>query len=226
MTGTDLKSARVAARRTQVEAAKKLGVTQAYLSMVERGVRRVSPELGSRAMAVLDFPPTVLPLKDESATRGAGWFKERLGGLGYSGFQYLGGAKVNPAQLLMDALDSDDLDSRVTEALPWVPLAFPLLDWDWLTSRAKLKDRQNRLGFVVSLASEAAATAQADALASSLRKRADALEHSRLAAEDTLCKASMTQAERKWLREHRTPTARHWNLLSDLNLEQLAYVSV
>ena len=57
----------------------------------------------------------------------------------------------------MAALDSDDLDSRVTEALAWLPLAYPHLDWDWLTANAKLRDRQNRLGFVGVLARQAAA---------------------------------------------------------------------
>ena len=39
---------------------------------------------------------------------------------------------------------------------------------------------------------------------------------SRLAPEDTFCHDSMTQAERVWLREHRSPTAAHWNLLTDM----------
>jgi hypothetical protein len=34
----------------------------------------------------------------------------------------------------------------------------------------------------------------------------------------------MTQAERKWLRRNRPPKARHWNLLTDLDVKHLAYV--
>jgi hypothetical protein len=42
--------------------------------------------------------------------------------------------------------------------------------------------------------------------------------------EDTLASESMTHAERKWLRQHRPAKARHWNLLTDLEVRHLAYV--
>jgi hypothetical protein len=35
----------------------------------------------------------------------------------------------------------------------------------------------------------------------------------------------MTQTERAWLREHRSPAAAHWNLLTDMKEEHLAYAS-
>ena len=50
------------------------------------------------------------------------------------------------------------------------------------------------------------------------------LERSRLANEDTLCKASLSRAERNWLRQHRPDAAVHWNLLTDLKAEDLQYV--
>jgi hypothetical protein len=53
-----------------------------------------------------------------------------------------------------------------------------------------------------------------------------ALEPSRLAREDTLCKESMTRAERTWLRSHRPKSAEHWNLLTDLTVEQLDHVAI
>ena len=167
--------------------------------MVERGTRPVSSELASRAMDVFEVSATALPLgKYEHASRGELYFKQSLGALGYSGFAYLRGpVKVNPAELLMAALDSENLDSRVTEALPWVPVAYPKMDWDWLTMNAKVHDRQNRLAFVVSLASQVAEKRGNAGLAKSLFERAGTLERSRLAGEDTLCKESMTQAERK-----------------------------
>lgn len=34
----------------------------------------------------------------------------------------------------------------------------------------------------------------------------------------------MTQAERNWLRTHRTSAAAHWNLLTDLKAEHLVHV--
>src|ERR1035438_680372 len=151
MNGVELKNARKAHEWTQAQAAARLAVTQAYLSMVERGERAVSSELARRAVEVLEVPATVLPVGEyQRRNRDAGFYQTMLGTLGYPGFAYLrGSARLNPVELLMEALDSDDLDSRVTEALAWLPLAYPHLNWVWLTTNAKLQDRQNRLGFVV-----------------------------------------------------------------------------
>jgi hypothetical protein len=49
------------------------------------------------------------------------------------------------------------------------------------------------------------------------------LEDARLAREDTLCRESMPQRERSWLKAHRPATAEHWNLLTSLTPEQLPY---
>jgi hypothetical protein len=124
----------------------------------------------------------------------------------------------------MAALDCDNPDPRVIEGLPWLPLAYPDLDWDWLTRNAKLRDRQNRLAFVVALASEVAAIEGNGSVADTLSDRVRQLEPFRLAAEDTLCRESITRAERKWLRTHRSATAEHWNLLSDLIVDHLDHV--
>ncbi len=127
--------------------------------MVERGERAVSSELASRAVDVFEAPATALPLTEyQTRARDAGFFQSMLGSLGNPGFAYLRGpVRMNPAEVLMEALDSDYLNSRVTEALAWLPLAYPHLNWDWLTANAKLQDRQKRLGFVVELARRAAA---------------------------------------------------------------------
>jgi transcriptional regulator with XRE-family HTH domain len=226
MTGVELKSARKASSWTQAQAATRLGITQAYLSMVERGERAVSSELASRAVKVLEVSATALPLAEyQTRTRDAGFFQTMLGSLGYPGFAYLpSSVRLNPVELLMEALDSDDLDSRVTEALAWLPLAYPHLNWDWLTANAKLRDRQNRLGFVVELARQAAEKGGSSQVGEELAARVAKLESSRLAKEDTLCRESMTRAERTWLREHRPESAKHWNLLTDLTVEQLDHV--
>jgi transcriptional regulator with XRE-family HTH domain len=226
MTGVELKNARKASSWTQAQAATRLGVTQAYLSMVERGERAVSSELASRAVKVLEVSATALPLAEyQTRTRDAGFFQTMLGSLGYPGFAYLpSSVRLNPVELLMEALDSDDLDSRVTEALAWLPLAYPHLNWDWLTANAKLQNRQNRLGFVVELARQAAERGGSSQVGEELAARVAKLEPSRLAKEDTLCKESMTRAERAWLRKHRPESAEHWNLLTDLTVEQLDHV--
>jgi transcriptional regulator with XRE-family HTH domain len=224
--GAQLKQARLAASCTQQEAAQKLGITQAYLSMLERGSRPVSTELASKAVEVFEVSATALPFQDHNTGfRDDTFFASALGALGYGGFSHLRPtARINPAELLMDALDRDNLDSRVTEALPWLPVAYPEMDWDWLTQSAKLRDRQNRLAFVVALASQAAERKGNAGLAAALADRVRMLEPSRLASEGTLCRESMTRAERKWLRTHRSPVAGHWNLLTDLVPEHLDHV--
>src|SRR5258707_1343275 len=56
-----------------------------------------------------------------------------------------------------------------------------------------------------------------------LSEYAGVLERSRLVREDTLCHESLTAAERKWLRENRPAEARHWNLLTDMRVENLVH---
>lgn len=62
----------------------------------------------------------------------------------------------NPAGVLFDALNEADVETRVAEGLPWLALTYVDMDWEWLVQNAKVKDRQNRLGFAVSLATEVA----------------------------------------------------------------------
>jgi len=58
-----------------------------------------------------------------------------------------------------------------------------------------------------------------------LRELEAELERSRLAREDTLCRALMPDRERQWLMERRPPEARHWNLLTDWRPEFLPYAT-
>jgi hypothetical protein len=132
---------------------------------------------------------------------------------------------ANPAEVLLAALRQDSLESRLTEALPWVVLKYPELDWDWLVERAKVHDVQNRLGFVVAMARQLAERGQNKAVSSRLLALEGKLSRSRLADEGTLCHESMTQAERKWLRAHRSEGASAWNLLTDLKAEDLPYAA-
>lgn len=225
MTGAVLRTARESANLSQEEAAAKLGLTQAYLSMVENGRRRVSPSLASQVLKVFEVPATALPLDLSEPRR---WtddeWKAQLGALGYPGFAYLSEKpRHNPAQVLFQALNQDDLDARVVEALPWLVFTYADMDWEWLVRNAKLKDRQNRLAFVVALAEALARNKGNSERAKELAACRLSLEPSRLAKEDTLCHDSMTKAERKWLRRNRSREARLWNLLTDLDVRHLAY---
>jgi len=54
--------------------------------------------------------------------------------------------------VVLSALASADLDTRLAEALPWVLLEHPDLRWQWLVRAAKVNDLQNKLGFVTNVA--------------------------------------------------------------------------
>lgn len=212
---------------TQREAATRLGVSQTYLSLVENGRRALSKPLARKVQRDFEVPATELPVdvthaspNDPQAVANA------LAALDYPGFTHLrGGRRVNPAQLLLTALRMPDLEPRLVEALPWVVWQHPALNWPWLIGQAKLHDLQNRLGFVVALASRVAEVHGQPDTSAVLAAVEGQLEPSRLVREDTLCRESMPQAERRWLRQRRPALAQHWNLLTGLVLEHLSYAS-
>ncbi|MGH9847023.1 MAG: hypothetical protein ACREEM_50650, partial [Blastocatellia bacterium] len=160
---------------------------------------------------------------DKPSVADEGTLAAELAALGYPGLSHLKsrGKKKNPAELLLSALGKDHLDSRLIEALPWVVLKFPDLNWRWLTNAAKVSDLQNRLGYVTSVARRLAELRGEREKAALLATEESALERSRLVREDTLCHESLTDAEKRWLRKNRPPEARHWRLLTDLTPEQL-----
>jgi transcriptional regulator with XRE-family HTH domain len=229
MDGGALKQARQTMNWTQKNTAKALGVTQAYLSMLETGSRPVSKSLARKVLKVLNLLPTALPLPlltHAAAAVGKHDFGAELAALGYPGFAYLKTrVRRNPAGVLLEALDEPDLDTRVAEGLPWLALTYVDMDWDWLVRNAKLQDRQNRLGFALALATELAEGKGESEKTQKLRPRLEQLEKARLAREDTFCHDSMTEAERVWLRNHRSRVAGHWNLLTDLVSKNLGYAS-
>lgn len=148
--------------------------------------------------------------------------------LGYPGFAYLRPAKrkpENPGVVLLTALAQDDLEARLVEALPWLLLRHWNADREWLVREAKLRDLQNRLGFVVSLARRLAERAQEGRRTRALRELEAELERSRLARLDTLCRASLSERERQWLMENQPRDARHWNVLTDWTPDTLRYVA-
>lgn len=221
-----LRQARKARGWTQARLAARLGVSQAYVSMLERAKRPLPPPLARALMRDLPLPASAAPLDPQLAYLDDAGLELALANLGYPGFAHLGRARnragaCNPAQALFLALQRHDLDSRLVEALPWVALRHADLDWDWLVERAKAADLQNQLGFVVTVARKLAARAGGNAAARLLDPPLRRLERARLAREDTLLRRRLSDAERRWLRQHRTPDARHWNLLSDLKQSDL-----
>jgi len=209
---------------TQNEAALKLGVSQPYVSLLEKGERRVPPKLARKAAALYGLPPTTLPIQERTAKTSAQSLAKELAALGYPALSYLRTrSKKNPAEVLLDALAQSQLDSRLVEALPWVVLHYPNLDWQWLVNQAKVRNLQNRLGFVTTVARSLAEKSD-PWKASLLAHHESVLGEARLAREGTLCHdLSLSTAERTWLQQERPENARYWNLLSDLSPEQLPY---
>lgn len=206
--------------------AKRLGVTQAYVSMLERGRRVVAMPVQDKVARAYGLGPSRLALGNDRSPMGSADVAKSLSALGYEPFGYVRARRhLNPAEVLLRALRHPDLESRVAEGLPWILLQYPDVDWNWLLREAKLADVQNRLGFVVTLARQVAERQGRDALTSALRVRETALDASRLAREDTFCHESLTQAELRWLRTTRPPEAAHWNLLTSLRADQLRYAA-
>lgn len=228
MNGHQLRALREQRGWTQQQAAKRLHVTQPYLSMLESGRRPASPRLRKAMMRVFGLSPTALPLPAVLPELSDSQVAGDLGALGYPGFRHLAlrsRPRQNPAAVLAAALAKPTLASRLVEALPWLALEYADLDWDWLTRQAKLRDFQNRLGYVVLLARRLAERAARPDAAGRLGMAERALARSRLAQEDSFAGDALTAAERRWLRKHRPPEARYWNLLTDLTPDQLHHAS-
>jgi len=194
---------------------------------MESGRRRVPEKLARRAARLFQLSPALLPLSADWA-EAPPWTGQELasalGGLGYPGLAWVQPARrKNPAEVLLAALSCDDLESRLAEALPWLVLRYPDLDWELLVPAAKTRDLQNRLGFVTALARRLAAQRGDQELAALLARQESRLEAARLVREDTLCHRSLSEVERRWLRENRPAEARHWNLLTDLSPQHLRH---
>jgi transcriptional regulator with XRE-family HTH domain len=227
MNGTDLRDGRERRGWSQQQAATRLGVSQPYLSLLEKGQRRVPERLARKAVGALRLSAVTLPTRCEWTAvqhRNEDALTRDLAALGYPGFSHLRNRmKKNPAEVLLAALSAQDLNSRITEALPWVLLEYPDLDWQSLIREVKVRDLQNRLGFVISVARRLAERREDHHKAELLRDKEATLAPSRLLLEDTLCHDSLTEAERRWLGTARSNEAKYWRLLTDLKPEQLKY---
>ena len=226
MKAHELRAARLAKGWTQRQAAARLGVTQPYLNYLERGKRRLTPQLVRRAASVYELSPASLPLPSPFAPLETSdqHLAEGLSMLGYPGFSYLRAhtPKKHPNEFLLTALSQKSLDPRVAEALPWVVANAAELS-SWLLENARKFNLQNRLGFVVSLARHAADRLNASAKTDELKRFETLLDDSRLAKEDYFFRPPRTEREAEWLRANRTGDAAHWNLLSDMKPEYVPY---
>jgi transcriptional regulator with XRE-family HTH domain len=226
MTSAEWTTGREKVGLTQVMAARALVVSQPYLSQLEKGLRVASDDLARRAARLYKLPPTVLPLPGGNVREvSPNDLQRRFAALGYPGFEHVrSGAVTNPAEAVLNAVVKRDLDTRLVEAVPWVLSTYTDLDWDWLRDHAKLRNAQNRLGYLVWLADETSRMLPArQGAVEVLSKWRMELEEARLASESTLCRDSMPEREKTWLRKNRPEAAVHWNLLTSLSADQLPY---
>ncbi len=153
---------------------------------------------------------------------------EDLAALGYPGFSYLRSRRKvrNPGEVLLAALALDNLEARLAEALPWLLAHYSDMDANWLVEQAKLRDLQNRTGFVATLARRWAERMQRDQKrVVALQELERMLEPSLLAREEAFGKRSFSPRELEWLRANRSEDAKRWNLLSNWRVENLSYAS-
>jgi len=129
----------------------------------------------------------------------------------------------DPAIVLVAALACNNLDPRTIEALPWLALRFPDMDWQWIVRESKSRKTQNRLGFTVTLALRIGAASRTD---DELLQRLSAIEEQlfeiRLDKEDTFCQ-KLLAGEKETLREARPREAGLWNLLTDVAADDISY---
>ncbi len=222
----EFRAARLAKGWTQSRAARRLGMTQAYLNYLEHGKRRLTPQLVRHAASVYGLSPKALPVTNTFAPAETSEQRlaEALSTLGYPGFSYLRShaPKKHPNEFLLTALSQRSLDPRVAEALPWVVANSVELN-SWLLENARKYNLQNRLGFVVALTRRAADKLNASAKTEELKRFETLLDDSRLVKEDYFYRPPRTESETRWLRSNRTDDAAHWNLLSDMKPEHLTY---
>jgi transcriptional regulator with XRE-family HTH domain len=222
-----LTAARQEMRWTQQQAADRLGVSQPYLALLEKGLRQPTLSLARRFLKVYGFTAESLPVSSDPMNPkrlGNAELAGELAALGYPGFAHLRRrSQRNPAEFLFAALAMTNLDRRLAEGLPWVVLRYPNLDWDWLLTAVKVHELQNRLGFMVSVSRQMCQERGDDEKAAFLSGHEAALNRAKLVREDTFANESLTDTEKRWLRVHRPARARAWNLLTDLGPHNLRY---
>lgn len=216
---------------SQVALAKVLGVTQAYVSQLEAGLRPVTRQLAARLAALPErqkLPPTVFPVETGALGAADADLAADLAALGYPGFQSRERhAPRNPAAVVLSIIGRRQVAPAVMGAVPWVLLRFSDLDRGWLVAQSRLNNLQNRLGFLTDLALAIAAPRVASDRFDQLHLRAleslrADLEESRLVKEDTLAR-ELSPSERQFFAENRSDLARHWNLLTGLTKDTISW---
>ena len=143
-------------------------------------MRRLPEKLARKAATAYGLSAATLPVNTNWVSvqpRNEDTLAADSASLGYPGFSYLRSRpKKNPVEVLLSALSAKSLDSRLTEALPCVLLKYPDLDWQSLVNLAKVRDLQNKLGSVTSVARWGAEKRRENDTSKLLRKQELVLE--------------------------------------------------
>src|SRR5688572_19620760 len=116
MTGQELRDARKERGWTQADVAGRLGVSQGYVCLLERDQRQVPARFAQKLASLLNLSPSRRPLSATMAPLEADAATRALGALGYPGFaHYRQRQTLNPAELLLRAMRTPELDARVVE---------------------------------------------------------------------------------------------------------------
>ncbi len=227
MKGNELLEARQKKNLEQIESANRLGISQPYLSLLESGKRSIPQKLARKAVSIFQLSPTAIPqsfnLQNKNINQEI--LAEDLAAIGYPNFAHLGRKRrrKNPADILLSAISCKHLDSRITEALPWLVFQYSNFDWEEVCKVAKINNLQNRLGFLTTIARQIAESKNNKNCILVLKNQEVEIEKSRLFAEDFFCNSNITEVEKNWLKNNRSKEAKFWRLFTDLRIENLNY---
>lgn len=156
---------------------------------------------------------------DDLATMGYPGYTHRL-------WQLSQRTPPDPTSFMITLLNERAVSARVVNGFPWVLFHFALaIDWEALVKYAVEHDRQNRLGFLVTLAAEYAEKNGERERAARLNHYQEVLNRVRLDQDDTFFDehVSMFQSEsgRQWLELYRPEEARYWRLDTNTELKSV-----
>ena len=207
MTGNRMQQFRQNSGWNQARLAARLGVAQAYVSMMER--EDVRCRIAWRGGAIcFSCRPRFCRCPDKGAgqtgRRGLDCRESRP--VGISWFQVFVQARTKTASCRASSpgIGPPAARTEASEALAWLLLQFEDLDAAWLVGEAESPDLQNRLGFTVSLARNVAHhSPEFGHRSRSLKALEEKLKPSRLANEGTFGGGEMSQGMPAWVRKNR-----------------------
>ena len=162
--------------------------------------------------------------------------EKALAVLGYPGFAYLTaylqfetGSKdaFDPGELIRWAITQNVINTRVTEALPWLIAAYATqINWEKLIGSAQQQKVQNRLGYLASLALQLVESKQTLSRPEArllLQESLLRLQGIQQPQEQTLMNEEIGPVMRNWVIGNRPPEAAKWHILTTITTDDLQH---